>query len=288
MGFGLGLGLGLASGQPQRKKKMDVKYLFIDGGCLRATLRKISERYFDGRTLKIDYNRLKSDHVKAFYYDAIPAIKNTETDSEYTARIQPRIDLHNQIATLPGYHIYEGDSRIRRKQVQQKEVDVMIAVDMLTHTFRGNMDRATFLASDIDFKPLLDALVREGMFVNLLYPPTDTNQDLVNAADQRTPLAIDAIYHFLDQESRGSLVLPTCGQETKSNVNHSESTIVTRTQSLGEIRHKMVKGNHTIYWEYPQNIDHLLRVECHDYETLRKYLEDVFLVSIPASPPSGS
>ena len=35
----------------------------------------------------------------------------------------------------------------------------MIAVDMLTHPFDRNMERATLLAGDLDFKPLLDALV---------------------------------------------------------------------------------------------------------------------------------
>lgn len=266
---------------------MTVEYLFIDGGCLRATLKKISERYFGGREIKIDYTRLRGPHLKAFYYDAIPAIKASESEEDYTERVRPRIELHNLIATLPGYHIYEGDSRIRRKQVQQKEVDVMIAVDMLTHTFRGNMERASFLASDIDFKPLLDALVREGMFVNLLYPPSDTNQDLVNAADRRTPLAIDMVYNFLDKESKSALTLPTRGQEAKSGINSDHSVVAARHLTLGQIRYREFASEHQVYWDYPENIDHVLRVKCPDYETLRKYLEDLYLITIPETPPTS-
>lgn len=264
---------------------MDTKYLFIDGGCLRAILKNISDRYFNGREIKIDYGRLKGGHVKAFYYDAIPAIKPGELDEDYAKRIASRIELHNHIASIPGYHVYEGDSRIRRKQVQQKQVDVMIAVDMLTHTFRGNMDQATFIASDVDFKPLLDALVREGMFVELRYPPTETNQDLVDAADQRTPLAIDSIYHFLDQESQSLLRLPGRRQEWRKDYDHTMSTVVFDHQSLGEIRHRSSEAEHVIYWRYPDNIDAFLEVSSEDYELLQKDVHDLFLISLPEVPP---
>ena len=283
----LGLGLGLNRVQQSQKGKPVIKYLFIDGGCLRATLKKVSERYFDGRDLRINFAQLKSDHVKAFYYDAIPAIKNAGSEADYQERIRPRIDLHNQIARLPGYHIYEGDSRIRRKQVQQKEVDVMIAVDMLMHTFRGNMDRATFIASDIDFKPLLDALVREGMFVNLLYPPSDTNQDLVNAADQRTPLAIDTLYGFLDKECQDSLVLPSRGERRKSSLQASYENLLLQHGMLGQVWYDIIEDQHTIYWHSPVNLNNLSIVQSPDYGMLRKYVEDVFVMQIPENAPKS-
>ncbi len=280
----MGLGLGLQMGQPLGRKKMDTKYLFIDGGCLRATIKKISERYFDGAELKIDYVRLSGGYKKAFYYDAIPAIKRDENDLDYAQRIRSRVELHNHIATLPGYHVYEGDSRIRRKQVQQKEVDVMIAVDMLTHTFRGNMDRATLIASDLDFKPLLDALVREGMFVELRYPPLETNQDLINAADHRIPLAIDTVYAILSQDSQDLLALPTRRQCTKKGYDHSTSIIVQNHPSLGEVRYKYYENRHYVYWSYPENIDNFIEVVCKNYILLHKYLEDVFVISMPLEP----
>lgn len=289
MGFGLGidLGMGAVSANASRKRKrMEIKYLFIDGGCLRATLKNISARYFRGRDLRINFNNLKGNHIKAFYYDAIPAMKLNETDEEYTARVKPRVDLHNHIATLAGFHVYEGDSRIRRKQVQQKEVDVMIAVDMLTHTFRGNMERATFIASDIDFKPLLDALVREGMFVELMYPPADTNQDLINAADARTPLAIDTIYGVLDQESQKLINLPIRSLQWAFEFDHSGSVEIARHENFGEVRYRKLSEEHQVYWASPDNFDQFLEVRCSNYETLCKYVEDLYLVKIPNNAPN--
>lgn len=84
----------------------------------------------------------------------------------------------------------------------------MIAVDMLTHTFRGNMHTATLLTGDNDFKPLIDALVREGMFIQLQYPPGETNAELVNAADARVPLTLRTLHSWLTEDSRERFVLP--------------------------------------------------------------------------------
>ena len=45
---------------------------------------------------------------------------------------------------VEGFHVVEGFTFGRR----QKGVDVNIAVDMLMHTVRNNMDRAYLLAGD--------------------------------------------------------------------------------------------------------------------------------------------
>ena len=38
---------------------------------------------------------------------------------------------------------------------------------MLSHAHRKNMHKTTLLTGDLDFKPLVDALVQDGMFVTL-------------------------------------------------------------------------------------------------------------------------
>ena len=54
------------------------------------------------------------------------------------------------------------------------------------------MGECTLLAGDIDFHPLIDALVREGMLVTLWHPP-QAPADLVNAADIRTALTAQSL-----------------------------------------------------------------------------------------------
>jgi uncharacterized LabA/DUF88 family protein len=44
------------------------------------------------------------------------------------------------------------------KKRQQKEVDVLLAVDMLTRSFYKNMTKAVLLAGDRDFKPVVEVV----------------------------------------------------------------------------------------------------------------------------------
>ena len=84
----------------------------------------------------------------------------------------------------------------------------MLTVDMLTHSFRKNMGRATLLTGDNDFKPLIDALVQDGMLVNLWYPPDETSRELIDAADARTPLTMLALHDLLLDESKARFTIP--------------------------------------------------------------------------------
>jgi hypothetical protein len=54
----------------------------------------------------------------------------------------------------------------------------MLTVDILTHTFRRNMDAATLLTGYVDFKPLIDTSVQNAMYVTLWYPPEETSCEL--------------------------------------------------------------------------------------------------------------
>ena len=68
------------------------------------------------------------------------------------------------------------------------------------------MAQCTLLAGDIDFHPLIEALVREGMVVTLWHPP-QAAADLVNAADTRLALTAEGLSY--------GLVRP-CGQPVYS------------------------------------------------------------------------
>ena len=172
-----------------------VKYLFIDGGCLDSLLVNLSEGLFEGTAIEIDYRLLADGYQKVFYYDCLPAQKPHESEADYQERIKPKIQLFNHLKSLNGFHVYEGTARHRNKRrgQEQKQVDIMIAVDMLIHSVRRNMHEATLLTGDLDFKPLIDALVQEGMHISLWYPKGKANHELVDAADSREALTIDSI-----------------------------------------------------------------------------------------------
>ncbi|QCI64531.1 NYN domain-containing protein [Phreatobacter stygius] len=68
--------------------------------------------------------------------------------------------------------------------------------------------KATLLTGDQDFKPLVDALVQEGMFVTLWYPPGETNSEIIRAADRRRPILLSQLADLLTPESRQRFALP--------------------------------------------------------------------------------
>jgi uncharacterized LabA/DUF88 family protein len=150
----------------------EIRYLFIDGGCLRFCLQRMSIIYTGGAALSVDYTKLTRNWSKVFYYDALPERKSNEDETAYRARTALQRELLDHLSSLDRFHVYEGDVRrsASRRGPEQKKIDVMIAIDMLMHSFRRNMHEATLLTGDLDFKPLIDALVQEGMFVTLWYP----------------------------------------------------------------------------------------------------------------------
>jgi uncharacterized LabA/DUF88 family protein len=185
----------------------DNDYLFIDGQCLQNRLSDLSETLFEGESVEVDYQRIHSPRYapisfdRIFYYDALPAIAKGESDEDYQKRIQPNKDLFNSLRAIRGVHVYEGEVRPQpqyseKEKLKQKKVDVKIAVDVLMHTVRRTMVRATLLTGDLDFKPLIDALVQEGMYITLLYPP-QTIPELIYAADDSRTLDCDFLYHWI-------------------------------------------------------------------------------------------
>jgi uncharacterized LabA/DUF88 family protein len=80
---------------------------------------------------------------------------SAETDSAFDFRVKKQTDEFNAIRSLPGFHVRLGTLSGTGKRLRQKEVDVQLAVDMLTQAFAKNMNRATLIAGDLDFRPVV-------------------------------------------------------------------------------------------------------------------------------------
>lgn len=286
MGLGMGMGMGNRPSRSSSEKDL-TKYLFIDGNCLRVNFRAFVERYAPGTDLSLDWTRLSGGYKKAFYYDAIPVREEQEAEDSYQSRIANIVELHRHLSTIDGFRVYEGDARKRSgRGLEQKKVDIMIAVDMLTHTIRGNMQEAGLLAGDLDFKPLLDALVNEGMFVSLIYPPRFINSELLAAADSRIPMS-PSFWHFrLTEESRNLLGRwPTKTQSgglDKRNlieIQKLESTVPELT-----IWHDPVNASASISWRL-DNLDTYLRIYNASWERLRLFAKDEHSIDLPKTLP---
>ncbi|MER8521185.1 NYN domain-containing protein [Mesorhizobium sp. M0644] len=165
-------------GQATRERE----YLYIDGGCLRASVRKICQDLFGDPTAYQPYVPAVASgaYDKIFFYDAVPGKAHGEAQGAYEARVQPDYDRLAKIQALDRVHVALG--QIVGDDKRQKGVDVRLAVDMMTHAFRGNISKATLFAADSDFVPLIKSLVSEGLHVTLWHPP-QANAELKGAAD---------------------------------------------------------------------------------------------------------
>ena len=72
----------------------------------------------------------------------------------------------------------------------------MLAVQMMEHAFRGNMNKAVLLSGDLDFRPLVESLVRLGLFVEVAADLKHISPELIHSADSYKRLSIDEYFNL--------------------------------------------------------------------------------------------
>ncbi|MBM3564031.1 MAG: NYN domain-containing protein, partial [Alphaproteobacteria bacterium] len=183
------------------------------------------------------------------------------------------------------YHVRTGEARHRRRRGnEQKMVDVQLAVDTLSMASRGLFASCTLITGDLDFKPLVSALVDMGVHVTLLYPEDETNDDLKAAADQSDALTIATLQGWISDS------FPQKGQLPKGSFNFI-GDFPTDLIRLAEWRDEKY-GNcivvHDTAWlrliteRSPQNpATHRLELNSLSEAVLRAYAKDVFNLAVP-------
>lgn len=259
----------------------EIKYLFIDGGCLRQFVDDCGKRYQGFSIGQMAWNKLAHGYSKIFYYDSLPPKKSNEEDKAYESRVAGQEAFFDDLRTIPGMHVYEGDARRRRKIVQQKKVDIMIAVDMLTHSFRRNMHQASLLTADLDFKPLVDALVRDGMQIELWYPQGKPNKELIYAADRRRPLTFRDLHSWSKEAYQAAHPLPEAHSK-KGNKNIQGGFLkdkwTTAMKTTAEVYEMQSGDSYTVVFPSAQNQDKnvYIYVSHSDLDLLKIYVHECF------------
>ncbi len=159
-------------------------YLFIDGEYLRQRHREAMREFFgiDGE-LELSPIMQQAHASRAYFYDAIDYSRRPdETEKAWETRVLPLEQFFAYVRSLSGFHVRPGSVRPGKKR-EQKEVDVSLAVDMMEHGFNGSMSKAVLIAGDVDFRPVVEALVRHGVFVDVWYHRNSFAQELPGAAD---------------------------------------------------------------------------------------------------------
>lgn len=199
---------------PYAWPRNDQTYLFIDGGY-------IQKRYADGVRVwfgddadkaEIDFSALIHSHPAAgrsfYYYCLDEERREGESETDHQERIAKQKSHLSKVSEAPGCHIRLGVLKGQGKEKRQKKVDVLLAVDMLTHAANKNMTKALLLAGDLDFQPAIESLVHLGIFVELIADDKHTAPELAWAASSYTKLGFDHYYSWSSQDLKSKYPLP--------------------------------------------------------------------------------
>jgi uncharacterized LabA/DUF88 family protein len=123
--------------------------IFIDGSNIFHAIRALN--------IKIDYNRLVSflskDKylIRAYYYSSMPRVEDVDRDTpEWDSLMRQR----KFIGELKNMGIKPRIANLRKLSTGEwleKEVDIMLATDMLAMAFRNAYDTAILVSGDSDF-----------------------------------------------------------------------------------------------------------------------------------------
>ena len=156
--------------------------IFIDGSNMYHSL-----RHFFKRT-GLDIGKFcqkilgKRRLVRIYYYNAQVGQK------EEPERFQEQKKFLDGVAAIPYMELRLGRlvyNNWPNTPPYEKGVDVQLATDMITHSFRGNYDTAVLVAGDNDFVGALQALKDNGKNVEVaLFGKERTSMYLRNVADR--------------------------------------------------------------------------------------------------------
>lgn len=176
-----------------------VVYAFIDGNYLEQRHRELVSEIL-GRKVEIDYPALLADlgAARAYYYNAVDdEPRHGETEAALKARVDSEVARLEAINGLSNYHLRLGSVTGKAiKKRRQKQVDVQLAVDALLHAMNNNMGVAQLVLGDLDFKPLIEALVSLGVQTIVHYAPHSASKDLVRAADVAQKITPDTAINW--------------------------------------------------------------------------------------------
>jgi uncharacterized LabA/DUF88 family protein len=164
-------------------------YLFIDGGYLQTLYRDRFIPLF-GDKYVIDYAAVKRTFGarRAYLYDCLDDVqKPGEITADFVARVERQEARFDEIGKADGVIVRYGHLSPGKKR-QQKEVDVLLAVDMLTHSFNKSMDEAVLLTGDRDYRPVVESVVRLGTLVKVVFDPRTGSKPLARAADSEVEI----------------------------------------------------------------------------------------------------
>lgn len=172
--------------------------IFIDGAYLDNVL-------YDLGSIKINFGDLVGlihgdvPLLRAYYYHCLPyqSPQPTPEESQY---YRNKSKFFNALERFDFFEVRLGELVVRgvdergNRILEQKGVDVQLAVDLLALSFNRIIDTAFLVLGDGDFVPAVQKAKDAGVSVRLLYangPNSRVSERIWYACDQRTVMDRD-------------------------------------------------------------------------------------------------
>jgi uncharacterized LabA/DUF88 family protein len=241
----------------------EITYIFIDGDNLRTAFRRTVQSIF-GDSYDLDYWKIKNEYNarRAFFYDCVDDLKgDNETDEEFKTRLSRQVAAFDDIAAIEGFHVQVGHLSRSKKKRTQKEVDVSLAVDMMSYSYRGIITKAVLISGDRDFRPVVKAVVSAGTYVEVRYSRWNGSKELGLAADRVQPLDIVTLTGWAklpEFEGQGQH-FPT---STRTNLHSVDETRNLLPAGWSSIRHgtARISKQETRIWLLSSQTSHLFMI----------------------------
>jgi uncharacterized LabA/DUF88 family protein len=201
--------------------------VFIDGSNMYHSLKAFSNR------TDIDLGKFcnklleKRRLIRIYYYNA--RVGRKEEPERYIHQRQ----FFDSVSAVPYTEVRLGRlvyNNWPNSPPYEKGVDVQLATDMLTHSFKNNYDTAVLVAGDNDFVSALQAVKDNGKHIEVaLFGKEETSRELRRVADKILPVNprfLNDCWKQSRQSRRGKYRRPEAAhpevQITKPEVNQPE------------------------------------------------------------------
>ena len=174
--------------------------LLIDGGYLDFLQRSFGSPRLDyGRLAEAVCARFGFSLLRCVYFNCLPYLSGTPTPDEQESYrrkegFYQRLQRLDRFEVKLGRLAYRGlDDETGKPVLEQKQVDVLLAIEMVYAAARRRVDAIALLSGDGDFLPAVELVKREGLTFALVHGPRSGSQPTVqealwHAADLRLTL----------------------------------------------------------------------------------------------------
>jgi hypothetical protein len=252
-----------------------VTYLFIDGGYIRRCYSEAVQPWFGtGGEIEFAFIRTHFQNAyKMFYYDCLDDIKRaSETAEDFNERIEQQEKYFDKIPAIIRLGSLTGTAKNKR----QKKVDVLLAVDMMKHAVRQNMNRAVLLAGDRDFEPVVETLIDLGIYVIVAGDERSISRHLIRAADEFRPIKFYDYYKWSVSSLREAYPLP----QARGNISPPRTEAL-RSGLLGSDPCTLHSEEDEIIIFCPSYQDsHSMTITFNDLDRIKLYCQVVFGIEL--------